>query len=322
MLTSIRVWNFQSLEDIEVPLGPFTVIVGSSNSGKSALIRAATAVGRNSVSLATGLRRGKKSFTVNLSIDDAVHVVLARGERLSEYRILDTHSPANAVEEVYGKSGTSVPAEVAMQLAFAEVEGADLTFTTQHDGPFLMSAPGSTVARVLGSLTAATMLHDAVKEANRRKLAHGRQADTRRTDAASGTAKAKTYTNLKGRKAALDDAAVALDSVADRAAWVERLQGLGDALGAAKTALAAPLPGEVDTEPLETMIEEARQRRNRLANLRGWVDMSRIDRSDLEDLEALEVRLSEAEHQALEDYHRVLHDAGTCPTCGQSTADL
>ena len=47
MLTRIEVRNFQSLHSADIPLGWFTVITGSTGSGKSALFRAMLTLARN-----------------------------------------------------------------------------------------------------------------------------------------------------------------------------------------------------------------------------------------------------------------------------------
>ena len=45
-LETLEISNFQSVEKADIQLGGFTVIVGPSNSGKSALLRALRAVVR------------------------------------------------------------------------------------------------------------------------------------------------------------------------------------------------------------------------------------------------------------------------------------
>ena len=47
MLERLEVKDYQSLADIDIPLGRFTVIVGPSGNGKSALIRALRALWEN-----------------------------------------------------------------------------------------------------------------------------------------------------------------------------------------------------------------------------------------------------------------------------------
>ena len=49
MLERIEVKDYQSLADVDIPFGRFTVIVGPSGNGKSALIRALKALCFNQV---------------------------------------------------------------------------------------------------------------------------------------------------------------------------------------------------------------------------------------------------------------------------------
>ena len=69
MLNRLRIRNFQSLEDIDLELGQFTVIIGESDTGKSAIIRALKYALINKVG--TGfIRHGEKQAAVELTFED------------------------------------------------------------------------------------------------------------------------------------------------------------------------------------------------------------------------------------------------------------
>jgi len=63
VIHSISCKNFQSLQDVEIELGKFTVIVGASSSGKSALIRAIEAIASNSLN-SDNIMQGTKHASV------------------------------------------------------------------------------------------------------------------------------------------------------------------------------------------------------------------------------------------------------------------
>src|SRR5579883_2612363 len=46
MITKVTVKNFRCLHDVEVQLGPFNVLIGPNDSGKSSLLKAIAAVWR------------------------------------------------------------------------------------------------------------------------------------------------------------------------------------------------------------------------------------------------------------------------------------
>lgn len=170
-LKKIGVKNFQSIRDAEVELGSFTVLTGPSNSGKSAFMRAARALVRNGFT-PSQVRQGTKETHVVLEFDD--HTVEAvRGKSKSTY-ILDG--------DEYNKAGRTVPPEAEAAMRLGLVSEVDSTFSTQYDSPYLISDPGSTAAKVLGSLTNVSVLHNGLRETNRRTLEAKAQLKSRNSD--------------------------------------------------------------------------------------------------------------------------------------------
>lgn len=314
MITRIRVEKFQSLDSLDIPLGPLTVIVGPSNSGKSAFVRAITSLGRNSVPATTGVRVGSKAYNVTADFSDGLGVSIERGASLSRYITRTQHG-----ENVYEKSGQTVPGEVAATMRFAMAEDADLAFSTQHDGPFMMSATGSAVARVLGSLTAATLLHDAVKEANRRKLSHDRQAKTREEDAGALATRARGMSGVKGRVAALREARAALDAVAGASTRVDKLRALWQSYGSVNDALTVLENSQpFDTAKVEALVDAVDSKNAMVGRYRGL--LQRLTAVDI-DLDATAEALESATQEVLAA-ETALYDLwaelGVCPTCGKA----
>lgn len=158
-LTSLKVKDFQSIENAEVEFGKFTVFTGPSSSGKSAFLRAAKALARNTFN-PSQVRMGSKETVVSMEVNGRV-VTAVRGKSKSTYRLDD---------EEYTKAGRTVPEDIEKVLSMPLVADLDATFSTQFDKPFLISEPGSVGAKVLGELTNVGVLHSGVREANRRTL--------------------------------------------------------------------------------------------------------------------------------------------------------
>lgn len=313
MLKRIKIEKFQSLESVDLPLGPLTVIVGPTNSGKSAFVRAVTSLGRNSVPATTGVRVGSKAYSVTADFAEGASVSIERGTSLSRYKTWTQDG-----EDTYEKAGQTVPAGIAEVLRFAMAEDADLAFSTQHDGPFMMSANGSSVARVLGSLTAATLLHDAVKEANRRKLSHDRQAKTREEDADALATRARGMGGLKERVKALAEARAALDAVAGQAGEVQALRLLlseWTTVESALGALAEQTP--LDTSRIEPVLEAVEAKAVALGRLRAllgqWTDVE----SALAGNDDVIYRTAEHVQDAEQALVELWAELGVCPTCGK-----
>lgn len=172
MLKRVEVKAFQSIHDISLDLGKFTVIVGKSNVGKSAFLRAIKALAFN-IRGNMHVTLGEKYSTVKATLPDWV-LSLERGEGRSIYIITDIRT---GNKEVLPKLNKTVPEEVSSILNVDESN-----FSVQFDTPFLVTDSGAQVARVLGELTNVSTIFEAVKEGNRRRLNLSSELKTRQVD--------------------------------------------------------------------------------------------------------------------------------------------
>jgi exonuclease SbcC len=306
-LRSARVRDFQSIEDAEVDFGDFTVLVGPSNSGKSAFLRALRACLRNTA-VPANVRQGTAKALIDVTFDDAT-VSIERGKSLSTYRLGN---------ELFTKSGRSVPDQIARAIRLPLIEASDATFAFQFDKPFLLSEPGSQAAQVLGSLTNVSLLHSAVREANRRRQAAQATLTTRKTDVERLSTQMRAFSDLPQLKVRLEQAERRLEQAqkterarADLQTRIERIQRLEGALAGLKA-----------VEPPDTSIQlaNAEQTVARLRSLRA--PMTRINRiaADLKRL-CTEVKdLHYAAQAAQQEHADLLTALGRCPTCGADTS--
>jgi exonuclease SbcC len=135
MLESITIRNFQCLEKQRIDLDPaVNTIVGPTDVGKSANIRALKWLTTNKPSGDAFIRHGEKQASVCLKIDGH-EIIRERGSGLNSY-LLD------------GKKlqafGTEVPEEIARLLNLGEEN-----FQDQFDAPFLLAETAGEVARSL-----------------------------------------------------------------------------------------------------------------------------------------------------------------------------
>lgn len=89
MLTSIEVWNFQSLKHKKIKLSPtVTTLVGPNDKGKSALVRALQLVCLNKLSRSPDgyIRHGKKSLKVKLKFDKHT-LIREKGKGVNSYTL-------------------------------------------------------------------------------------------------------------------------------------------------------------------------------------------------------------------------------------------
>lgn len=308
MLTHVEIENFQSLKRLSLRLGKFTVVTGATGSGKSAVIRALRLLAFN----ARGngyISRGAKSCKVASGDQEqgwAAGIERGAGRGKDCYRLAIRRPGAEPVTGTWTKLGGEVPGDVANALQLSE-----LNFAGQFDRPFLLDSSGGEIARVLGKLTNVTLLFDAAREANRRRLEIS--GDLKRAEAhlASLIEQAQQFRGLHERRAAVSAAEEALERAHGLTVRAARLRVLTDRLEQAQQALELAVPPEI---PDAGRLEELAGRLARLRGLYRQWDEAMTD-ADGAQFAAEQAHLTlQAAHERL---HEVLAEAGQCPTCGQ-----
>lgn len=215
MITKIDIENFQAHRKLSLQLDPHvTCIIGPSDSGKSAIIRAIQWVAFNRPS-GDGFRTWdaeaptKVTLSVTKGEGSTIHVSRIKGSKVNAYHINSRELSA---------FGTDVPADVISALNVG-----DINFQLQHDGPFWFSETAGEVSRqlnriidlevidtTLANLAAAaraskaevdvcqSRLEDAVAE--RRALKFARQMDT---DLKAVEAKERELAEVRQKRAVL-----------------------------------------------------------------------------------------------------------------------
>jgi DNA repair exonuclease SbcCD ATPase subunit len=326
VLSHIEVSNFQSLRKLRIPLGKVTVVTGATGSGKSALFRAALLLARNAKGTSY-ITAGENSCTVATGGDLgatwgrgwAVGITRSNSPRgKNEYQVqqeVPTPQPGG-----YGWTGgtfTKLGGQVPPQAA--ELLGLDkLNFARQFDPPYLLSAPGTEIARRLGDLTNVSLVFGAAAEANRRRKQLDRDLDGARTRRDALLAEAQQFVGLGARRKAAAAAEEALGRVQAMAAQAERLEALADRLEL------------LETRAGHNRAEAARQAPPSLARLDALA--ARIARlrelgTQLQGAERDQAEQAARADGAVQDgnaaeaaVHAALAAAGQCFTCGQKVA--
>ena len=248
VLTSVEIESFQSLQKLSLKLGKFTVVTGATGSGKSAVLRAIRLLAFNARGTSY-ITRGEKSCKVahGGSAELAGRVGIERYQTRGKdcYRVSQLPDPCpdgsqDPPQVEFTKLGGEVPPQVTELLELSE-----LNFAAQFDRPFLLDSCGGEIARVLGRLTNVTLLFDAAREANRRRLEV--MGDLKRAEAnlAGLTEAAQRFRGMKARQAAVSEAEEAMERARQLTVRADRLRALTGRLEAAQGALKAAVPPEV-----------------------------------------------------------------------------
>lgn len=317
MLQRVEIRNFQSLKHVDLELGPLTVIVGKSSSGKSALTRALRTLTSNARGTSF-ITQGERVCTITATTEHGI-VSLKRGKAANgkddEYAIQP--SDPEIQKRTYTKLGGTVPPEVSEFIGIASKD--PINYAGQFDRPYLLDDSGGEIARVLGALTNVNVIFEGARESNRRKLSANSMLKTRREDLEGLRARIEHYRPLKAQLAALKRAeehierARELKKQADEIA--EALEDLSIAATAVKRAekvLSVPIP---DEGPILAA-------RSRIREYEAVLEEIRTSQLDAKAAIAKLEILAEERETLDTQYIETLHELGSCPTCGQSTKEL
>lgn len=309
MLESIKATNFQSLQDVEVEFGKFTVIVGASSSGKSALTRAMKAVTSNSLNT-DNITKGSKYAAISLKTENATVTIERETGGSSGYKVAKPGSE----ESSYLKLNRQVPAEVTEVLGISPStqEVSSINFAGQFDAPYLLKEGASSVARILGELTNVSTIFSAVREASRRAKNASSVVNLRKKDQTKLLNQIADYSNVSIQAKAVTSAEQKLAQAVQLEAKVTRLAELLKTAEAASAALSAIK--EIPELPDTTELLNAQTRLNLFKSTLREVVLARqlIAKQDTSIEEAQSAILS-----AEQELHDTLAAAGKCPTCNQ-----
>lgn len=157
VLKKVILNNFQSHDYTEIEVAPtLTVIVGESDNGKSAIVRAIRWVLFNEPRGSDFIRAGASECSVSLIYDDGVTVTRVRSVSGNKNRYIISRPGEN--EQIFEGFGTSVPEEVISITGVKKIKidddvSVDLHTAPQLEPPFLLMESGSVKARAIGQLT-------------------------------------------------------------------------------------------------------------------------------------------------------------------------
>lgn len=146
-LISLRLTDFQAHKRLAIDFAPgITTIIGPTDRGKTAILRALGWVGQNDIAGEEFIREGAKETCVELVITD--------GKR--SHTIVRTKGKANTYSldgKEFVSFGQGVPRDIAQLLQLNEIN-----FQLQHDAPFWFSETAGEVSRKLNAVIDLTII--------------------------------------------------------------------------------------------------------------------------------------------------------------------
>lgn len=189
MAWTVRVRNFQSIEDATIVIDGLVVITGPNNSGKTALMRAIRGVFTNAPA-GPLVRRGASHLTVDIDFGDGNTVRWEKGDKVNKYT-LNGHPLENV--------GRGCPQEVlalGVQPIHAGTETVWPQIADQFKVLFLIGSPGSAVAEAVADVERVGKLNSALRLAESDRRSATSTLAVRRSDETTLIAQVAAYETL------------------------------------------------------------------------------------------------------------------------------
>lgn len=158
--------NFQSHQDTEIELNDkLNIIVGPSDSGKTAIMRAMKWALYNEPSGDYFIKEGENEVSVSLIFSDNTQLTRYRSKTKNVYELLYNNGEELRLEGF----GTGVPEEIIEAIGIYKInldgkETSSISFGEQLEGPFLLSEKTSTRASAIGQLVGVDVIDEALRE--------------------------------------------------------------------------------------------------------------------------------------------------------------
>lgn len=316
-IQSLKIENFQSHEDSTIEFSPgMSVIIGPSDNGKSAIVRALKFLFTNSWDTSY-LRAGSEVSMVAVRTQDGAEVIRIKGEK---------ENSVSVGESVFDKFGIQYPAQVKEVLGCPTVRlDADneecLNISSQFDGPFLLSETAPTKAKVLGKLVNLHYVDAALQELNSDKLHFQKNRKSLEESKESLGSELYQYADIPELKEALDVAGATLndvDSLEKELVSLRKLHSSWAKWSSEWLGVQDKLDSSFDVEEGNRVLDIVSDMSSNLQRLKSTRDAyvgvcNRVDSDRKRYVELSDVCMKSGDRLQL-----LLLEAGVCPTCGKT----
>ncbi len=151
-ITQVKLKNFQDHADTTIDFtNGINLIVGSSDAGKSAILRAINLVFHNNYKRDSYIRHGEKECSVSVKFSDGIEVTRVKGEDVNSYLLTDAEGNIHS----FPKVGTGIPDEIKKNLGNPPLDDKKrpISYADQMSSLFLVDLSSSDLPRTLSELT-------------------------------------------------------------------------------------------------------------------------------------------------------------------------
>lgn len=355
MAIKVRIRDFQSIADATITIDGFTVITGTNNSGKSAVMRAIRGVFTNPPASAL-LRHGSAFLSVELTFADGTTIRWEKGWEKPDQRggsVNRYFVDGKEIENV----GRGCPPEV-LEYGVREIKAASdrvwPQIADQFNGTlFLVDRPGSSIAEALSDVEKVGKLTSALQLSEKDRRSSESELKVRRSDVKDATKKLERFEGLEKLEAAAQNLSDLKDELTSKFSRIEDLERLQSRLQKARDVAnqyAGLNPGDppestrseklrAGNEVVKSLLKRllsTREEASRLSefsvspppkadslnSLRSQIEetikMSRSLTRAKDGVQSVNLEFEEAqrEHKSMHDeVQEILGDRGFCPVC-------
>lgn len=202
-IKKVELVNFQSHNHTEIEFDRgLNVILGNSDAGKTAILRAIKWALYNEPKGDYFIRQGEREVSVKVTFSNGVIVERSRTPSKNSYYLLD----ADAKEMRFEGFGLDVPKEItdAIQMYKVSLDNSNnksiLNIAEQLDGPFLLNEQASLRASAIGRLIGVNYVDDALRNVVRDNKRINQELDNLRTNRDDLIGQLKEFEYLKDYK--------------------------------------------------------------------------------------------------------------------------
>src|SRR5690625_1085404 len=231
--------NFQSHKHTVVELDPgLNVIVGPSDSGKSAIIRGIKWALYNEPAGDFFIREGESECSVTLIFADKTKLIRKRSRSKNIYELVKSDGEKIRFEGF----GTSVPEEIVEEIGITKIyldsdSSNAINLGEQLEGPFLLSEKASVRASAIGRIVGVNIIDDALRVTIRDRTNASRFKRDLEERIESIEEELKEYDYLDGLSEKVSRAEKLINIIIDKRQTLHRLKKLSDMYNRTKVSI-------------------------------------------------------------------------------------
>jgi len=321
-IKSIKLIDFQSHKNTKIEFSKnFNCIIGSTDAGKSSIIRALKFVLFGEPWEKSFVNYDSDFCQIEIEFSNNVKIIRKKGENINQYIIND---------KVYNNFGTNIPSDIKTLVNIDTIKIDDnreinLNFSDQLDSIFLVNESDSVKARILNKLSGLDIIDNILKDLNNDKRDIILERNKLKQDLFNIEEEVKQYDKLEKKKGELDIIKLEIDKLK---ADIDKLNILSDIqnnikIWKQKKSEIQKLEKEyedlekIDVDIMIKQLDDFKSFNNIYELYNRVINLSK----EIDNINKLIEDCIESEKKYIKKYENYLREIKKCPICGSNIDD-